>query len=195
MFFQIEDFTCGPVALMNLEAWLGGMPDFREYFYKCKTTEEGTEDEHFDSALYKLKEKYGFRVEEIGSMTLNSLSSYLKFECNSVLMCHLDSSDEPHWSFWFHADEDTYYGKNIEYLTIAPCVDRDTMNDYLRKGPKQERRIFLINSSNHSPIAQLMNFPAELTRKSGKSLIFRPSKNYARIPLTKQQVNKLNKLD
>jgi len=180
MFFQTEEYTCGPVALMNLLSWMGEAADFSELFRDCKTDSEGTFDTDFMRVLSKLKKKHGFIFEKTRTMPVDSLLSHLSFSCNAALISHLDLDQDWHWSFWHSGKKDVVTADNVQYRSFADVIGRDDIKRCLRTGDVSKRMVIMISYQYQSPFHEIVRLPAEFTRKEGETVVLDVTKNQAR---------------
>jgi hypothetical protein len=187
MFFQVEEHTCGPVALMNLVSWLGGLPDFSEMYLACKSDQDGTDDDQFLRVLAALKRKYSFKYETSKTVPAEQLFSFLKFSCNSALIAHLDNHGDWHWSFWHSAQDDLVMADNVEWQVLADAITREQAVSYLRRGSRDQKLVVMIQAQEHSEIHSVTRLPAEYTKSDGKSLTLDYGRNYAVDPLVKSK--------
>jgi hypothetical protein len=177
MYYQAEEETCAPVALMNLASWAGRMADFREMAALCGTDKDGTDDEAFFRAMDALKPALCFTWVDSRMMPAAKLGSYLSFDSNAALVSHLDRSGDWHWSFWHASWKGHIVADNLEFRSPDQVIDYAEAEVYLKTGDRSLRKLVLVNIGRlPSEAHSAFRLPAEFTAVKDTGVAFDPAR-------------------
>lgn len=121
-------FSCGPVAILNALKWAGRGATYDSHYgllvRECKTDVEGTHDKD----LRKTLRKYGFKFKK--TRLLQDIKDHLE-DGGAMILSHLDSDGEWHYSFWYAHRFNRYHGANIDMSKDLRSVTEYRMKRYL----------------------------------------------------------------
>lgn len=127
---QRNYFSCGPVALLNALKWRGDKATYDSHYKKlvkeCKTTRDGTESAHFEKILGR------YKFEFTKSRLYKDVQVHMR-NGGAMILSHLDSENDWHFSFWYDYRLRKFYGANIDYSLDMQSVDEKAMRKYLLK--------------------------------------------------------------
>ena len=139
------------MALLNMLIWADNDISFdiyyKDLYFDCETTEEGTDDEVFDEVLEKLTKIYHIKVKERKRINLDKLREYLAKPKHAALVSHLDFDGEFHWSLWVDSGGWTrsFTCVNIDGEDEISCISQDGIERLLKNTRKKEPvRILLL---------------------------------------------------
>lgn len=175
MFYQSDESTCAPVALMNLASWAGTTLDFKRIMRLCKTDKDGTYDGDMLKALRSVVKNLGLTMKWLTKPSLTLMDAHLSMPGRVILFSHLDSNREWHWSFWYGFTQlGGFLVDNAEFgLLDRPITEAEAI-EYLLS---PNCRMALVESSQFGQVAQHRSFrlPAEATRRATDgSLVYIP---------------------
>lgn len=149
MFYQTTDYSCAPVALMNLASWTGFLLGFPEAHALCKTNPDGTFDLDTLNAVRQLAKRLGFSYHWCKDPSFKPLADHLADPHCAALVGHLDSDLEWHWSFWRGRNPDgSFITDNLECTPIDSSLSAAKAERLLTEG--RQRKAVLVDAPNRN---------------------------------------------
>lgn len=138
---QKNDFSCGPIALLNALKWRGEKRTYRNDYQSlvklCNTDKFGT----YDSDLFNALKASGFKFKT--TQLYSQVVDHLK-QGGSVILAHIDCSNDWHYSFWYEYRFNKFYGANIDTQKSIKFVREKTMRKYLLNSQDPEEAPYAI---------------------------------------------------
>lgn len=116
---QRDRHSCGPIAILNAMKWCkikcSYINDLKEISEYSNTKKEGTYDFYCYFALRYFLKGYAV-VEKHKDLPKKTLIKYLKNENYAAIVGHPNlGADYFHYSFWYHATDNSIYAANLLY--------------------------------------------------------------------------------
>ena len=133
---QKDDFSCGPVALLNVRLWAGQQITYKQNYEECKImckcSEEGTQRSHFQRALnYFALNSYN--VYSNSHLNIQDLTNHINADGAAVLLHYFPGAWYSHFCLVIGKKDDDWIVINDDKKQLRQKLPHDEMKVHMKR--------------------------------------------------------------
>lgn len=133
---QKDDFSCGPIALLNVRLWAGQSVSYKQNYKECrvicKCSEEGTQRSHFQRALNHFAPN-SYDVYTNSYLNIRDLANHIKADGIAVLMHYFPNAWYSHFCLVTGRQGDDWVVINDDVDHFRKVISHLEMKKYMKR--------------------------------------------------------------